>query len=113
MSKISIHSRPEVQARRIADMSNPEYMRRRAMVKAATGYKRERLVKWNIAWNLSGRARDFPDFPEWDAANKPAMDAERAKQRAYQKRLNVWHAAWVAAGMPSGFPNMQTWEASQ
>lgn len=105
--------RPEVMARRIADMSNPTWLHHREVYKAAKGKKRRRVAQWNADWNRAGRPRDFPDWPEYEAAHKDKWAQEDREARAYQGRLNRWHAAWVAAGMPQGFPNMIDWEAAQ
>jgi len=60
---------PARQARLIASMSDPEWQRRREIYRKARGPAAKREVAhWNIAWNQAGRPADFPDFPEWKAA---------------------------------------------
>lgn len=61
--------RPERQARILAEMANPEYLRRKEIYRKARGAVAKRLVAhWNIEWNRAGRPADFPDFPEWKRA---------------------------------------------
>lgn len=61
--------RPERQARLLANMADPEYLRRREVYRKARGQEAKRLVAhWNIEWNQAGRPADFPDFKEWRAA---------------------------------------------
>jgi hypothetical protein len=61
---------PARQARLQRDMQNPEWLRRREIYRKARGSAAKRLVAhWNVDWNLAGRPADFPDFPEWKAAN--------------------------------------------
>jgi len=62
---------PVRQARLIADMQNPEWLRRREMYRKASSAKKSFIAKWNVAWNISGRADGFPDFSEWMKTNYP------------------------------------------
>jgi hypothetical protein len=62
--------RPERQARLIADMANPEWVRRKEMYRKARGrLAKMRVARWNVAWNTAGRPDNFPDFKDWSAAN--------------------------------------------
>lgn len=74
------NSRPEIQARKLRDMNNPEFRRRRAMWTAARGKKRDEIANWNVAWNVAGRPADFPDFAVWRLQ-------ERERQRAAEQWL--------------------------
>lgn len=62
--------RPEYQARIQANMQNPEWVRRRAMWKAATGKRRKWITAWNHAYSLAGWPAVFPDFEEWKAEKR-------------------------------------------
>jgi hypothetical protein len=76
--------RPERQARILADMRNPEYMRRREIYQKAKGIKKRRVAEWNRQWSVAGRAADFPDFDAWWLS--PAADERRAWEAATAPR---------------------------
>lgn len=95
-SRTAHNSRPEIQARKIAALNNPEWVRRNKLYRESTGYKRERVVLWNLDWNRKGRPADHPDFPEWDAVNKPKLDEERRQQRAADRNAAAFYALHVA-----------------
>jgi hypothetical protein len=67
--------RPERQARIQQDMQNPEWVRRRAIWRAAKGAKRGWVTRWNLEWNWAGRPAGFPDFETWKTAKRPTLDA--------------------------------------
>lgn len=98
--------RPERQARIIADMGNPEWVRRRELYRTARGkflghFDKKRLVAdWNVEWNLAGRPRTQPDFPEWLELNRDRLLAKRDEDRRLQQRINEAHAAYLA-GRPA------------
>lgn len=85
--------RPERQARLLANMANPEYMRRKDIYRKAQGQLAKlRVSRWNRAWNEAGRPASFIDYPEWakatplDAYEQIIADADKAKRAA--KRTN-------------------------
>ena len=62
--------RPERQAKLIANMKNPEWVRRGEMYRKARGSEAKRdVARWNVAWNTAGRPDIFPGLKEWLAAN--------------------------------------------
>lgn len=89
--------RPEVQARRLADMSNPEWQRRREMYRKARGEKKRRVAQWNVAWNLAGRPADFPDFDAWAVSKRAEWDAEKHRMHELQAQVDAAHARWLAS----------------
>lgn len=95
------NSRPEIQARRLADARNPECARRAAIYRSAKGKflghfdKRTLVAQWNIEWNLSGR-RQQPDFPQWLENNRARLQEQKAREIAMQERINASHRILMA-----------------
>lgn len=96
------NSRPEIQARRLADARNPECVRRAAIYRAAKGrflghFDKKRLVaQWNIEWNVSGRAPQI-DFPQWLEVNRARLLDQKQREVGMQEQINASHRRLMAA----------------
>lgn len=92
--------RPEIQARRLADARNPECQRRAEIYRKAKGkllghfQKRTLVARWNVEWNLSGRAPQA-DFPQWLENNRARLLEEKARETEAQERINESHQLWL------------------
>lgn len=104
-------NRPDVQARSIANRSNPEWRRREQVIHDTKGKllgffnKKELAREWFREWVSAGKPRQpeaFPEFADWLDAKRDELILRRDTRREEQRAMDVFHADWVAKGFPEG-----------
>lgn len=102
----SYQSRPDVQARSLANARDPEWVRRREVVRLTKGKllghfrKRDLAWEWFREWVRAGRPREagaMPEFDDWLVANREALILRRDIAREELRHTEFFVSRYRAA----------------
>lgn len=101
---------PVIQARTIANIRNPEWMRHEEVIRNTRGlflghFKKKKLAReWQGEWVRAGKPsqpHDLPEFPEWLESKREELTLKRDTEREETRLGAMIHKRWVDAGMPN------------
>jgi hypothetical protein len=105
---------PVIQARTLANMRNPEWVRHEEVIRNTRGlflghFKKKNLAReWQGEWVKAGKPsqpHDLPEFPEWLEAKREELTLKRDTEREDSRLRAMIHKRWVDAGMPNPWEN--------
>lgn len=103
-------NRPDIQARSLANLRNPEWVRHEEVIRNTRGlflghFKKKDLARqWQGEWVKAGKPRqphDLLEFPDWLEEKREELTLKRDTDREDRRLSAMIHKRWVDAGMPN------------